>query len=386
MKGISKILLSTKSFPPVVGGSAFLLYELLRHFPDDYFEVVHGVNDPPGKETDLHLHFRRKQVVFINQKNTPRAVRRIPRIYSYFIRYYLQHRVNKGWIKKIYAHYPNAVFLVAAYRVAKKNKLPLIVYFDILWEELANGNDLELAKRYEKEIVAYATKVCAITEFAVDHLTTKHSKPVTLIPHTVDTDQLDSMDVPTGNDRRKVPKIHFAGGIHEVMNTDSVLRLVETVEKSQLKIELEFCSPDLPVELIDKGYVNRYLPKDELIRAQRDSSILYLPQAFRSSKPTMIKNNFPTKAMEYVTSGIPILVHSPKDSYLTHIAKKEGFAFVVDEEDPIALLHGINRILDDNNLQKELVKNAIRFAKSRDSRKWADLYREVLEDEIATIQ
>ena len=125
------VLISTKSFPPVVGGSAFLLYELLRHFPSDYFSVIHGVNDPPGQETDLRLPFKRKQIKFINARNTPRAVRYIPYLYSKIIEYYLQREVNSGRVRKIYAHFPNGVFLVSAYKIAKKNKLPLIVYFDI---------------------------------------------------------------------------------------------------------------------------------------------------------------------------------------------------------------------------------------------------------------
>lgn len=371
------VLLSTKSFPPVIGGSAFLLFELLRHFPEDYFSVVHGVNDPLDQESALRLPFKRKQVLFINRINTPRAVRYVPEIYSRLIRYHLQKEINKGNIRRIYAHYPNGVFLVSAYKTAKKNKLPLTVYFDILWEELARNKELELAETYEKEIMEYADQVFAITEFAVEYLSKKHIRKVELIPHTMDVKLLDSIrEIPV----LETPKIHFAGGIYDMMNTDAVLRMVNAVETSGRQIELEFCSPDLPHELVDKGYKNKYVSRDVLVELQRNSSILFLPLAFNSARPMMIRNNFPTKTMEYACSGVPILIHAPKDSYLSQIARQEGFAYVVDEEDQEALMEGINRLLEDKELQKQLTDNALRFAKSRDSKHWSAIFKSALDN------
>ncbi len=75
--------------------------------------------------------------------------------------------------------------------------------------------------------------------------------------------------------------------------------MVEAVENSGREIELEFCSPDLPEFCVNKGYKNTYVGKEELVERQRKSSILFLPQAFRSDKEVMIRNNFPTKVMEY---------------------------------------------------------------------------------------
>lgn len=365
---MKKVILSTKSFPPVIGGSAYLLFEILRHFPSEYFSVIHGVNDPPGKESDLRLPFRRKQIKFLSDKNTPRAVRYFPKLYQFIIERHLQREISKGEIRKVYAHFPNALFLVAAYKVAKRNKLPLVVYFDILWDAMSSGAELELSKMYEAKIFDYAEKVFAITEFACEYLNKKHGKQVTLIPHTVDTRLIRQTKKFT---KLEKPKIHFAGGIYEKMNTDSVLRMVEVVEKLNRSIELEFCSPDLPAALIKKGYNNVYVNKDKLIELQKASSILYLPQAFYSEKPVMIKNNFPTKVMEYVCSGVPILLHSPKDSYLTYIAKKNGFAFVVDKDDPVVLEEAIIKLLDDHLLRESLINKAYEFAKSRDSKIWA---------------
>ncbi|MGK0137617.1 MAG: glycosyltransferase involved in cell wall biosynthesis [Algoriphagus sp.] len=373
---MSKVLLSTKSYPPVIGGSASLLYEILRHLPEDYFTVIHGVNDPPGKESDLHLPFPRKQIKFLNDLNTPRATRYLPKLYQSMIEKSLQKAILKVKIRKIYAHFPNALFLVAAYKVAKKNKLPLVVYFDILWDATSTGAELELSNRYEEEILKYAEQVFAITEFACAYLENKHNRKVELIPHTVDVGLIEKNIKPFNTEKAK---IHFAGGIYDKMNSDSVFRMVEAVEALDREIEIEFCSPDLPSVLSEKGYTNTYVDKATLLNLQRESSILYLPQAFHSVKPVMIRNNFPTKVMEYVCSGVPILLHSPADSYLTYIAKKEGFAYIVDKDDPKLLQEAVTKLLHDQELRNTIVQNAFKFAHSRNSEVWAKKLKLVLD-------
>ncbi len=87
----------------------------------------------------------------------------------------------------------------------------------------------------------------------------------------------------------------------------------------------------------------------------------------------ILKHNFPTKAMEYLCSGRPILVHAPADCYLTWLAKKEGFALVVDRPDTEELAAAIDRLVADRQLQEELVAKALEFVNMRDSCPWANV-------------
>ena len=82
----------------------------------------------------------------------------------------------------------------------------------------------------------------------------------------------------------------------------------------------------------------------------------------------MIRHNFPTKAMDYLRSGRRILVHAPADSYLTWLAKQEGFALVVDRPDIKELAAAIDRLAADCDLQEKLVSNALAFVRTRESR------------------
>jgi hypothetical protein len=367
---MSKILLATKSYPPVIGGSAFLLYELLRNFPKDSIEAVYGVNDPPNN-SNLVLPFKSKQVLLLNNKMlTVRVNRYFPQLIIWLIKREIKRKVLKENISKIYIHYPNASFSIAAYLVSQELRVPYDIYFDILWEERPGKSEQRLARLYEKKIVESAGFVFAITEFGSDYLSKKHNREVLFVPHTLDYSNI--ADKPVIHEQGAQLKIHFAGGIYHDMNQDCIVRLLQAVKLTGLDIELEFCTPDIPKEIANENITKKYLSKDELLKAQKKATLLFLPQAFYSSTPDMITNNYPTKTMEYLCSGRPILVHSPSTSYLSYSARKDDYAYVVDEPSVELLAQAILEICINTDLQYSLALGALNFAHTRESRYWAD--------------
>ena len=61
---------------------------------------------------------------------------------------------------------------------------------------------------------------------------------------------------------------------------------------------------------------------------------------------------------EYLASGRPILVHAPKDSFLSWYFRKYKCGAVVDVYDHKRLASVLERLLSDKKLQKEYMKNA----------------------------
>ncbi|MGO9114430.1 MAG: glycosyltransferase [Thermoguttaceae bacterium] len=365
-----RVLISTQAFPPQTAGSAMILYELLKHLPQDELVSVHGISDPPllnGPSLGMDRHM---VLVLGSRLWTARVVRRVPQLYVPLIRRSLKRWAKAHSVKRIYAHFPSSSFMVAACQVAEELDLPLTVYFDILWEELPEC-DMRMARKYERRILERADSRFAITEFAADYLTKKHGLPVGFLPHTIDPANKAEGFQALSDDVR--PTIHFCGGLYPVMNQDAVVRLVDAAQRAKSRPQIDLCAPGLPIELRERGMQARYLPRSELRAAQRQSNILFLPLAFNSSRPVTIHHNFPTKAMEYLCSGRPILVHAPADSYLTWLAKKEGFAFVVDHPDTQELAAAIDRLVADRQLQEGLVAKALAFVNTRDSRPWASV-------------
>ena len=213
-----------------------------------------------------------------------------------------------------------------------------------------------MAHTYEKRILARADSRFAITEFAADYLARKHGIPVDFLPHTIDLANKAAGFQALSADVRLT--IHFCGGIYPAMNQDAVIRLADAAEPGPDSAARQLLFSLLAARTAGARSQARYLPREQLRAAQWQSTVLFLPLAFASDQPAMIQYNFPTKAMEYLCSGRPILVHAPADCYLTWLAKKEGFALVVDHPDSGELAAAIDRLVSDGQLQRELAAKA----------------------------
>ena len=98
---------------------------------------------------------------------------------------------------------------------------------------------------------------------------------------------------------------------------------------------------------------------------QRQADILYLPLAFNSRAPDVIRTAAPGKLAEYLVAGVPILVHAPSFSYIARDAREHGWGFVIDTLEPAALADGIRMLLNDPELRSLLVEKAFAIAGSR---------------------
>ena len=97
---------------------------------------------------------------------------------------------------------------------------------------------------------------------------------------------------------------------------------------------------------------------------QRSADILFLPLAFNSPYPEVIKTSATSKLGEYLASKRPILVHAPADSFIAWYLRKHDCGLVVDHEDTEALARAIENILGNTGLQQRLSANAWERARS----------------------
>jgi glycosyltransferase involved in cell wall biosynthesis len=378
------VLLLTNNFPPYIGGSSQILYELLRHFPKNYFSVYHGVGST--QKNSNYLPFAIKQPKFMGSLLwTQRIIRYLPLLYSIWLVLYVSISVKKKKINAIYAHYPSAPFVIAAYYLSIILKKPLIIYYDIIWEGRGGKREDELAARYERNIVKKAKKIITINEHLAKHLEEKYQINCVTIPHTTSREHRSLLNSFKAQPKSEpIFKIHFAGAIYPRMNQDSIIRLAMAMKKLPFRCELELCSPEVPKEITDTFPVTkRFLNHRELLEAQINSDLLFLPQAFDSDSEKMIELNMPTKTMEYVCTGVPILVHSPSSSYLSWIAKKKSFAYLVEEKNEEQLKEMIIKIKNDEKKKKELIKNALNFADESDSAMWSNQFKNLIEEVIS---
>jgi glycosyltransferase involved in cell wall biosynthesis len=104
------------------------------------------------------------------------------------------------------------------------------------------------------------------------------------------------------------------------------------------------------------------------MRLQKECDLLYLPLGFDTPWKDEVRTVYPTKAVEYLVSETPILLHAPGDSYTAHEAREMGWALVVDRQDPAMLQQAIVRLLSDNALREKLRAAARSAAGGRDQK------------------
>ena len=105
------------------------------------------------------------------------------------------------------------------------------------------------------------------------------------------------------------------------------------------------------------------MPNKEILAVMERADLLFLPLAFDSPYPEVIRTSSPGKFGEYLQSGVPILAHAPDDSYVIDYIRRNDCGFVESSRD-IGALAGMLRIaLYDDRLRVKKVTNAYTAAK-----------------------
>jgi glycosyltransferase involved in cell wall biosynthesis len=111
---------------------------------------------------------------------------------------------------------------------------------------------------------------------------------------------------------------------------------------------------------------------------QQNADVLFLPLAFNSPIPEVIRSSAPAKLGEYLAAGRPILVHAPAGSFVAELIRKAEAGVVVDTPDPRRLAEALTTLSTDLELRTRLVLNAGRLAKEFDVGRTRDAFSAVL--------
>lgn len=115
---------------------------------------------------------------------------------------------------------------------------------------------------------------------------------------------------------------------------------------------------------------------DEVLFHLRRADVVVLPHGFSGGyPPEEYRSIFPTRTIEYLICGRPILAHTPPDCYLTRFLREHDCALIVDEPSTEALLEAISRLRTDHRLRSDLVRNALRTAEMFQARRVASTLR-----------
>jgi glycosyltransferase involved in cell wall biosynthesis len=365
-----RLLVISRYFPPKVGGSSILMGNLLSSFPPDQLHLIRGM---PGKVLeDAAFRVEVSQTFIELPKALGRYAWRLSHALYPFVlaAAYKEHR--KRPFTAVMGCWPLACDLEFAYGVHKWLGIPLYVYMHDLWSDLSrSARGKRLTRAFERRYFRAARKVFCITDDATRYYRDAYDVDAQTLLHSVDWRAVSQADAFIEPATDRPPTIVFCGAVFELMNRDSVIRINDAVQSMDLA-HMVFCTqtPGPPADLGLHGDRLSLFSASRAgaFRQLQEADVVCAPLAFDSYAPIEVRTVFPTKMLDYLICGRPILVHAPADSFLATDARKRGWGFVVDQPDVAAVRDGLQRILDDVPLQRQLVAAAWQEARRRDSR------------------
>ncbi len=190
---------------------------------------------------------------------------------------------------------------------------------------LANKIDASL----EESVLQRAHQIVVTANGTASLLQSKTSRPVTIIPNGFDYDDFTEVKASTQND---VFTIRHVGSITETSVPANLLEALSLIKEAPYKLEfIGECHPQVKslvqrFGLESKVSFHDYKPHS-VATALMQTADLNLVVVHRSDESEGL---VPGKLYDYLRSGKPILVISPKNGDASRIAKKSGLGFVFD--------------------------------------------------------
>ncbi len=287
----------------------------------------------------------------------------------------------------ILAVYPDEAFLWAALRASLRAGCRFYPYFHNTYLESRWGWSVHLARWLQPRVFQAARHVFVMSQGLVElyrdrypEMTPRCSALVHSFPEAVP---------PFAEPGLSSERIFALSGNINPSCVDAARRLCQAVAQIT-GARLQFYTGQTRAELERLGVWNGMasctrLNRRELLQALARTEMQLLPHGFTSSMSQVeCETIFPTRTIEYLISGRPILAHSPPGVFLTRFLKEHDCALVVEEANTQTILEGIQRLRDDAALRARLVRNALETARLFHISRVSAHFREVLEMPVTT--
>jgi glycosyltransferase involved in cell wall biosynthesis len=241
----------------------------------------------------------------------------------------------------------------AGYIAARRAGVRFFPYFFDHWSQQSQGGPRRrrIAERAERRLVERADAVIVPNELLADELERLYGARTAIVRNACAVS-----DAPPPPRRVEgEAAIVYTGAVYAA-NHDAFRNLVQALGHLGRAARVHVYTAQSEAALAEAGIagpveVHRHLPLDEMPNVHAAADVLFLPLAFDSPYPSLIRSSNPGKMAEYLAARKPILVHAPPDSFVSAYFRKHGCGLVVEEPDPIALARELERLLEDEPLR-----------------------------------
>lgn len=374
---MNKIAVLSHSVPPAPSGQATVLYRLLQVLPPDRYTLLTKMQDKLYAQDKIsterlsgeYCHLRPVLHIPVPKFS---ILKELIILLNAFLGILMRSSEITGILKKgnhglLIACSGDPYDLPAGYVASIRTRTPYVPYIfdDYIYQW--KGIYRTLARHFEPYIMRHSSGVLVANEFMHREYYNRYGIEGTVIHNPCNLPSLQELDLGERILDPTQKHIVYTGSIYHAQ-LDSFLDLIDAVGllgRDDIRIDIFTSQSEssLRKEGITGPMVrfHTHINSSMVPYVLRQADILFLPLAFHSGIPEVIRTSAPGKTGEYLSVERPILVHAPGDSFISWFFRKHACGLVVDERDPQVLCSAIEKLL--TNQHPEMAMNARSSAK-----------------------
>ena len=378
-----KLALISHNVPPSGTGQSLVIFRMLRDLDPEHYCLIsteqHDANKPsegPSQKLPCRYHylpppFRFERGYRLGLRTLRESINIQVAVMDHRSR--IANIVRRERCDAIVACTGELAILPAGYLASRAAGVPFYAYlFDhYSYREWDDPVKAFWARRFEPFIMKGAAGVIAPNEILRDDLRERFGVEAAVIHNSFDISPYETGAAVDANTRNPSDDVNivYTGAVYEA-HFGAFRNLMTAIRKlDHLRVNVHLYT-NQPEETLRRENVSgpivlhQQQAMTEMPRVQMEADILFLPLAFDSPYPDLVRTSATTKLGEYLASRRPVLVHAPRDSFISWYFRKHECGVVIDEDDPARLANGIELILSDARLCQRLIANAYERART----------------------
>jgi len=274
--------------------------------------------------------------------------------------------IKKEKITHVVGVYPDLDFLEIARRASEVCGIKFYAYLhDTIAEGLVHKRYKNMAKIVQQKIFDTSHKIFVMSEGMKNLYKEKYNVETISLLHSF-SEEVEEKEFNNNN----IEKSIFWGGNIYSINKETVKRI--HLACRDLDYTLTLSAANTYDILNNLGFVNNnikilpFLSREDYITILENQKALLLsidwPEESAVHKDEL-GTIFPTKTIEYLISGRPIIVHCPEEYFLAKFFKKHKCGIVLTDRNPQSIKEQIEAVFSDEKKLQEMVKNAYKASK-----------------------
>lgn len=274
--------------------------------------------------------------------------------------------------------------LPAVYLASKRTGIPFIPYVFDDYRYQWTGFYRTIARWLEPDILKHAKALIVPNEFMQQEYRNRYGIDSAVIHNPCILPDMKELDnAPKVFDSHEI-NIIYTGSVYHAHYSAfrNLLAAIKLLSRSDVKVHIYTAQPKSVLErnglAAPMVVYHPHVKHSDVPIITRQADILFLPLAFESAIPEVVRTSAPGKLGDYLAVGRPILVHAPTDSFVSWYFNKHQCGIVVDKNDPAVLAATIHELIADNELKQKLGTRARTMAEK-------DFSEEVISDKFIKI-